>query len=308
VKVEDPGVDATAVDYTEAGGTEAASPKALAEAAAVGSQESLAKQSAAFTASKGTPHPTAAAVLDKSDLARSKVFHMFGIVAPAAAIVMSLFIGGDPDARLAFWLGAGTLSIANIGLVYLTSSMERYDPLWVGLLWVLSTIGAQPAIYYFGPYSAVVMVDMLGIVFIALGSVRWTAIWTAAVCIVGHLVIAVPIMFGLIEDRGVMSSVAAERSQLWVAEGLIIAFLISGYVLGRWARRTNTTALSDLQSAMRVIGDQQQALAEVVDAEARQKRAAGYSAAEEIAKAQALKDSGAITDEEFQELKRKAMV
>ena len=43
------------------------------------------------------------------------------------------------------------------------------------------------------------------------------------------------------------------------------------------------------------------------EAQARQQRAAGYSAAEEIAKAQALKDSGAITDAEFQELKRKAM-
>ena len=44
------------------------------------------------------------------------------------------------------------------------------------------------------------------------------------------------------------------------------------------------------------------------EAEAQQKRMAGYSAAEEIAKAQQLKDSGAISEEEFQELKRKAMV
>jgi uncharacterized membrane protein len=44
------------------------------------------------------------------------------------------------------------------------------------------------------------------------------------------------------------------------------------------------------------------------EAQAQQKRAAGYSAAEEIAKAQALKDSGAITDAEFEALKRKAMV
>lgn len=43
------------------------------------------------------------------------------------------------------------------------------------------------------------------------------------------------------------------------------------------------------------------------EAQQRQHRAAGYSAAEEIAKAQALKDSGAITEEEFQDLKRKAM-
>ncbi len=38
-----------------------------------------------------------------------------------------------------------------------------------------------------------------------------------------------------------------------------------------------------------------------------QRRTAGYSAADEIAKAQALKDSGAISDAEFEELKRKAM-
>src|SRR6185312_13274139 len=71
---------------------------------------------------------------------------------------------------------------------------------------------------------------------------------------------------------GVMSSGLASRSQLMVAEILIIAFLWSGYMLGRWARRTSATALAELQSAMRIIGDREQALAEVVDAAERQKR------------------------------------
>ena len=38
-----------------------------------------------------------------------------------------------------------------------------------------------------------------------------------------------------------------------------------------------------------------------------ERRAAGFSSADEIAKAQALKDSGAITQEEFEELKRRAL-
>ena len=42
--------------------------------------------------------------------------------------------------------------------------------------------------------------------------------------------------------------------------------------------------------------------------EMRAKRMAGYSASEEIAKAQALKDSGAISAEEFETIKRRALM
>ncbi len=263
--------DLTAVEQTEAVGTEAASPKALADAAAVGSSDSHARGSNWATASHRTPNPTAAEALDKSDLARSRMFHIFGAFAPVGAIVLSIMMGGDPAARHAFWIGAGVVSLANVGLIYFTSTAERYNPTWIGVLWSVSTFGVQPAVYYFGPFSAVIMVDMLGILFIAIGRVRWTARATAAICIGGHLVLALPVILGAIDDVGVLSSVAAGRTQLLIAEFLIITFLVSGYALGRWARQTSATALAELQSAMRVIGDQQQALAEVVDEQARQK-------------------------------------
>jgi serine/threonine-protein kinase len=187
--------------------------------------------------------------------------------------VLSFLIGGHPVARLAFWIGASLLALCNAGLLWLTSTPERYSARAVGVLWIISTLVIQTAVPYFGPFSAVVMVDMLGIVFIAIGRVRWTAVATAVVCIGGHLACAIPVIAGWMPDVGVMSSGLAGRTQLIFAEVLIVTFLWSGYLLGRWARRTSATALAELQSAMRIIGDREQVLAEVVDAQERQKRA-----------------------------------
>lgn len=117
------------------------------------------------------------------------------------------------------------------------------------------------------------MVPMLGIVFIAIGRVRWTARATAGICIAGHIAVAVPIIAGWLPDRGVLTTQYAAQLQLWAAEILIVGFLISGYALGRWARSTSATAVAELQQAMRVIGDREQALAEVVDQARRANRA-----------------------------------
>src|SRR4029079_18650980 len=101
--------------------------------------------------------------------------------------------------------------------LYLSRSAERYRPVPVGILWLLSNIGFMPAVVYFGPYSAVVMVNMLALLFTALGRLRWPAIATAVIGIGGHLAIALPIILGWRLDRGVLTSSYADPRELWVA-------------------------------------------------------------------------------------------
>ncbi len=256
-------------------GTQAASPHAIAEAAVISQLPTGAAElkASGWATASARPIPTAAEALDRSDLPRMRVFHIFGVFAPLGAIALSFLLGGDPTARYLFWAGAGLLALCNVGLVWLSGSAERWQPTPVGVLWIFATTGAIPALYYFGPFSAVVMILMLGSVFIALGRQRWTSIAVVGICIFGHLAIAVPVALHWIEDRGVFNSSSATQGQLLLAEGLIVSFLASGYALGRWARHTSATALNELASAMRVIGDQQQALAEVKDDVARQQRA-----------------------------------
>ena len=263
-------------DPADDAGTEAASPRAIAEVA-VGSHAATGiveiRPTGWATASKG-PGPTAAQALDHADLPRMRMFHIFGIFAPVAAIALSLMLGGDEVARYVFWVGAAGMSLANMGLVWLSARSERWQPKPVGILWIVATTsGVLPMLYYFGPFSAVVMISILGIVFIALGRSRWISLSVAGICIGGHVVLTTAIISGWITDVGILSSVVAGRYQLIVAEVLITGMQGASYLLGRWARRTNTAAVAELQNAMQVIGDQQQALAEVKDDDARQKHA-----------------------------------
>ncbi len=263
-----PATDSTAVDpdadpdRTVSLPTHAASPAALAEIAAVPSGTTGDAKPSVWATASQQPRPTAAEALDRSDLPRMRAFHFFGMTAPVGAIILSLLIGGDPVARLIFWIGTVILALSNVGLAYMTSKAERYDARFVGILWVCSTIGIQGAVYYFGPFSAVVMVDILGIVFISLGRARGTALATLWICVAGHLGLAVPMAVGWLPDVGILTSLRASATQLLIAEALILMVLVSSYLLGRWARQANATAMSELQSAMRVIGDQQQVLSE----------------------------------------------
>ena len=253
-------------------GTQAASPHAIAEVAS-GSRHPEQDGRASDPGTSSRQVTTAAEALDRTDLWRMRSFHVFGIFSSIGAIGLSLFLGGDPSYRHLFWIGISLLGACNAVLLYLTTGEGLYRPFPVGILWLLSNVGFIPAILYFGPYSAVVMVNMLALIFISLGKLRWPALATAAIGIGGHLAIAVPIMLGWTTDRGILTSRFVEHHQQWVAEILICSFMASGYGLGRWARSLNARALAELQQAMRVIGDKEQALAEVVDQARRANRA-----------------------------------
>ena len=200
------------------------------------------------------------------------VFHLFGATAPIAVITLSFVLGGDPIALRVLWIGTGILAGCNAWLVWLTSRPERYRPQLAMGLWLVSVVGGQGVLYYFGVFSGAVMVSTLPIVFCAFGRTRWIAIATLLIATGAHAVMALPIALGWAVDRGLFSSAGIEMYRMLIAEALLLALYISGYALGRWARRSNAAAMSELQSAMRIIGDKEQALAEVEANAARQNR------------------------------------
>ncbi len=251
--------------------TAAASPQAIAQAAATEGSRAPGARTAGWPSMSARPPATTAEAIDHSDQSRMGGFYLFGALAPFATVASTFVLGGDPRARTLLWIGMGLHAVCYAVLLWMWSRGERRR--WrLGAMQCLAATGLIPALYYFGPYSAASMILTLAVVFMALDRSRVLAGAFALVCAGVHAALALPIAAGWIDDVGILPSVAVERGQLFVAEGMILAFVATGYLLGRWARHTSAMAIAELHDAMRVIGDQQQALAEVNDEQARQSR------------------------------------
>ena len=270
----DADADATAVltgEGTASSGTEAETPHAIAHGTRSHTTGTPASQSSSSQSSPSQSSSASPAVGPDAE-PRLHAFHLFGAVGPIAAICLSFVLGGDHVVRLAFWIGAVVVSLSNLALLWLTSQSDRYRERLAAVCWLASVIGVRTIIFYFGPFSGAVVIDVLGIAFVTFGKHRIVAAVTVAICATSELVMTMAIASGTIADRSLLTSAGIASKTLYVTGGLLTSLVFMGYLLGRWARRTNTAAFSELRSAMRILGDKEQALAEVRDDAARANR------------------------------------
>jgi hypothetical protein len=240
--------DAEPTEALTGAGTQAASPHALGQIA---------------SGSHAAPKPSASLAVDARSQARVHLFHMFGAIGPLGLIALMVAIGGEPVTLYAACGGALVLGATNAWLLWATARPERYRPRAATATWFVSVFAAQPIVYYFGPFSGAVALDMLGIMFISFGRTRWIGGATTAIIAVCHAAMALPAAIHLGPDHALLSADTVASYRLLIAEALLVALLVLTFALGRWARRTNVAAMTELRSAMQLIGDKEQALAEV---------------------------------------------
>lgn len=208
---------------------------------------------------------SAVSAMSRGDLSRMRMFCVFAVIAASTSLFASVRFGGDPALRQVFWIGLSVILACQITSFILVSRVERYRPALVAALWLMSNVAFLPTLAYIGPFSLVLMVNVLALMFISLGELQWTALATLAIHVAGQFLIALPILLDWAPDRSLAAVPGMTHEQLWLAEGYSLGFMVAGFLLGRWARATSVRAVSALQQAQRVIGDNAQALAEVVD-------------------------------------------
>ncbi len=192
-------------------------------------------------------------------------FYVFGIAVSVLVILATFGLEGDPLARRLFQAGMAWFGLANATILWMARSSRPIDARVTSAHFALAGVGLLPALYYFGPFSAVTLAFPLALMFVALDRDRLTANVVLAVALAEHTIVAVPIIVGWTRDVGLASIATSNRTELVIVEALVLALIASGHALGRFARRSSAAALAELASARRMIGDQKQVITEAQD-------------------------------------------
>jgi serine/threonine-protein kinase len=192
-------------------------------------------------------------------------FHAFGIASALVVLVASLGLGGDARSRHFFQAGIALFALVNVATAWPARSNRTWDPRVATAMWVVGSFGIFPALYYFGPFSAVTLAIPLALMFVALDRDPTTAYVVFVLAVAEHLAVAVPIILGWTNDVGLLTAASVGRLQLAVLEVIILALITAGMGLGLWARLTSAAALAELEEARLLIGDQKQVIVEAQD-------------------------------------------
>ena len=217
---------------------------------------------AAISLSDESHFSSALDALRHDEIRRSRLLARFGLLMGAAVAVALVFLPGDP-AMKRFTFGAiAVASIGNVWLYYLSSRIDRFVGRYLAIVWVMNSVAVSAGVLYFGIFSAGSIVVLLGIYFLALGESLCLAVIVYAACAGIQGAWAGLIIFGVVEDPGLVHSNDLSRDVLLILEGLIQLVLIAAFVMARASRRATLSAVTDYERVVRALAQREALLTE----------------------------------------------
>ncbi len=179
---------------------------------------------------------TADDVLYANELRRSRVWvWLSGSLAVAGLGCAGLLAKADDVARLLLAGGCAVLLVAAlIGEWVLATG--RYSRFWAAVYSYFCLLAVMPAYYFFGWFSAIVLLVPIGGVTFSMGQSTRSVIAMAIMTVGTHAVVASLVIFGVVEDRALsalrVTGLEYEMAYLLMCEAM---FLVS-FGLGRLLR------------------------------------------------------------------------
>ncbi|HEY1955710.1 MAG TPA: serine/threonine-protein kinase [Polyangiaceae bacterium] len=235
--------------------------------------ETLIEQSAA-RAVPSTSHPTpptstrslatvaASVVMRTEEVERARVFYrLVALMASAAGAFMPIV----PGPR---WLRALAMALCALSVVSSLFVLRRlrdeagYTPRTIAFMGALLGVVGELVLFYFGLFTAAVMVLPLGVYFFGLSESRFGArvtFWTGTIV---YALLSIGVVLGVLPDLGPMPIGSLATPWKWFFVIMVQVVFTSTYLLARSSRRATEAAIDRVEKANRQIFQKEALLAE----------------------------------------------
>ena len=210
-----------------------------------------------------------AGALDHSEILRTRWFLITGMcIAVVGVIAIPQLPGGYWTTRL-FLGGIGVAVLFLLYLLYRTYKPETYHHgEGITFAWFIPAASVTTAVPFFGPFSPVPILLVLGIFFSGMSGTRGIALAVYLACALMQGVTGGLVSFGVIDDPGFIHANYLAREYQVICQMLVQLILLGTFVIARASRRSSLEALSQLEKAVRAVA-QREALLEEARAELR---------------------------------------
>jgi eukaryotic-like serine/threonine-protein kinase len=199
--------------------------------------------------------------LERDEILRTRRFCLVGSFIGAVGALGASMLPGDPLVMKLFLVAAG---LALLGLLFLflrTRDLKQFRRPSTNVAWVVPGMCATMAVPFFGAFSPVAIVLVLGIYFTGLGRSLRLSLTLYAMCagvqgVTGALVIA-----GYRDTGLVHPTTLSTRDQI-VVQALVQAILLATLITARMSRRATLFALGELEQAVRLAAHREALLLE----------------------------------------------
>ena len=227
------------------------------------SQPQLAKASLAPSATVSIASPSEA--LQRDEVLRTRNFcYMAFVLGLGAASAVPFLRAGYYETRL--FLGA--LTVGLLGIAYILYRTRDPASYWasksVPAAWMVCGVTVTTALPYFGAYSPVPLLMLVGIYFFGLGQIRSVAFFAYGSASLMQAVCAALPILGIADPGIYKASYLSLEAQLFT-QGLVLLVYTSAFYIARVSRRASITALGELQSAIRAVAQREALLQEARD-------------------------------------------
>jgi len=199
--------------------------------------------------------------LEHDEILRTRWFCFIGLGIGLLGAAAATVLPGDPMVTKLF-LGAVTVSIFGLGFLYnRTRDPTEFRKASTSLGWFIPAACASTSVPYFGAFSPVSLVLVLGVYFTGLGRSLRLSITIWSVCAGMELFVGLLVIFGA-HDTGVIRADLLSAPERVVVLGLVQAVLLATLLTARMSRRTTLLALGELEQAVRIAAHREALLLE----------------------------------------------